>query len=291
MPTNETGTRSSSDRHPLVTVVVPVWDDYVVFLPEAVGSVRRDATETPIVVVDNASATPVPTLDGITVVHAPRRLSVGAARNLGLDQVGTEYVLFLDADDMLLEGTLDFLLSALEQDRSVAVAATSILDGRTGRRHRTPRSFVPRLARRPFAFALADCVWSLYPIQSCAMFKTADARDAGGYPDADWGDDWVLAVSLALRGRVEISERLGRFYRATTGSLAGRPKGASELVASARLVRERLRSDAATPRSIRLLLPAIALLQLVAVYAVRPAYLGLRGRRGSRSPMYPRRAR
>jgi glycosyltransferase involved in cell wall biosynthesis len=132
-----------------VTVVVPVWDRYVDFLGDAVDSVRRNSAEAPIVVVDNASSAAVNEVTGARVVRAPRRLSEGAARNLGLDQVQTEYVVFLDADDMLLEGTLDFLHQRIASDPGLAVFATSILDGSTGERHRTPRRFVSRLARWP----------------------------------------------------------------------------------------------------------------------------------------------
>jgi glycosyltransferase involved in cell wall biosynthesis len=259
-----------------VTVVIPVWDDYVQFLPEAVESVRRDSPRAPIVVVDNASATPVPALPGTAVVRTPRRLTAGAARNLGLERVESEYLLVLDADDMLLPGTLGFLRHRLAADPSLAVSATLILDGETGERHRTPRRFVPPFARWRRTFAFANCVWSLLSIQGCALLRTAQVRDAGGYPDADWGDDWVLAVSLAFRGRVEVNERFGRYYRATPGSLWRRPRASRELLASARLVRERIRTDPAVPRWGRALLPLLAVLQLAAVYLVRPVYRAVR---------------
>ena len=156
-------------------------------------------------VVDNASSTPVPELEGCEVVRSPRRLSVGAARNLGLERVATEYVVFLDADDMLLDGTLEFLHGRIAAD--AGPGGLRDLDPRRGRPASdtaTPRRFVPRLARWPRAFALADSIWSLLPIQGCAILRTDQVREAGGYPDIDWGDDWVLAVSLAFRGRVEV---------------------------------------------------------------------------------------
>jgi glycosyltransferase involved in cell wall biosynthesis len=258
-----------------VTVVVPVWDDYVAFLPEAVESVRRNAPEAPLIIVDNASATAVPQLTGCTMVRTKERLTAGSARNLGLEQVGTEYVVFLDADDMLLEDTLSFLVSRIAADPSLAVSATSILDGETGERHRSPRRFVRRLVRRRLLFALANSVWSLLPLQGCAILRTAQVRAAGGYADANWGEDWVLATSLAFRGRVELSDRLGRLYRPTPDSLWRRPRGTREFVQSAHRLRARLRSDPALPRLVQAILPAIALLQLAAIYAVRPVYLTL----------------
>jgi len=47
---------------PRVAVVIPVWDSYVSFLAEAVASVREQRVEAEIVVVDNASAEPLPAL-------------------------------------------------------------------------------------------------------------------------------------------------------------------------------------------------------------------------------------
>src|SRR4051794_8074812 len=127
-----------------VSVVIPVWDDYVEFLPDAVESVRRDGPDVPIVVVDNVSTTDVPQPEGCELVRSDERLTVGAARNLGLERVATEYVVFLDADDMLLEGTLEFLRGRIARNPALSISAVSILDGATGERHRTPRRFVLR---------------------------------------------------------------------------------------------------------------------------------------------------
>lgn len=255
-----------------VTVVIPVWDDYVRFLPEAIESVRRNAPDVPIVVVDNASTTELPALNGCEVARSDERLTVGAARNLGLAHVRTEFVVVLDADDMLLDGALEFMGGRLAADPRLSISAMSILDEATGERHRTPRPFVSSLVRWRPIFALADSVWSLLPIQGCAMMRTREAREAGGYPDADLGDDWVLGVSLAWRGRVEVSRELGRYYRVTEGSISGREWGSDELRANAQLVRRRIRTDRAVPSWVRALLPAIAALQLAAIYLVRPFY-------------------
>src|SRR3954447_20642955 len=205
-----TGDRAAGDGA-AVTVVIPVWDAYVEFLPEAVESVRRNASEAPIVIVDNASETPVPRLDGCEIARSPRRLTEGAARNLGLDRVHTEFVIFLDADDMLLDGAIGFMLERIAEDSGIAVSATAILDSETGERHRNPRPFAVRLARWPQLFAFADSILSLLPIQGCAILRTEQVRDAGGYADSDLGEDWDLAASLAWRGRVDISERLGHY--------------------------------------------------------------------------------
>jgi glycosyltransferase involved in cell wall biosynthesis len=259
-----------------ITVVIPVWDDYVEFLGDAVESVRRNAPQAPIVVVNNASSSPIPELEGCEMAHSSGRLSEGAARNLGLERVATEYVVFLDADDMLLGGTLEFLAGRLAADPALAVSASSILDGGTGERHRTPRRFVPRLAQWPRLFALLNSVWSLLPIQGCAVMRTEQVRGAGGYADSDLGEDWDLAAALAWRGRVAVSERLGRYYRSLEGSTERRARSTNELRTSARRVRARMRRDPAVPAWAKVLVPLVAAVQLAAIYVARPAFVGVR---------------
>ena len=259
-------------------MVVSVWDNDVRFLEGALESVRGTATtaEVPIVVVDNASERPLPPLPGVSLLRSTERLSVGAARSLGVEKVQTRYVIVLDADDRILPGTIDFLVERMERDRRLAACVTSLLESDTGLRHRTPRRLVPQVARFPRLFALVNCVWSLYPTGGGTIMRTADVRAAGSYPDADWGDDWVIAVSIAFRGRIEIHRRFGLLYGTTPGSLWRTPKRVRELANSARMVRARLRADPAVPGWVGMALPVLALLQLATLYGLRPLYRAVR---------------
>lgn len=259
-----------------VAVVIPVWDEYVRYLPEAVSSVQNEQLKCRILVVDNASTWTIPPLPGVDVVRSPERLSVGGARNLGLASLDCEYVVVLDVDDRILPGTLGFLCDRMDAEPSLGACVTSILDGETEMRHRSPRRLAFMLARWRGLFTFIECIWSLYPTQGCTMFRLKDAQAAGGYADSNFGEDWVLAVSLAFRGRVLFDSRLGLYYGHTEGSLWRRPRPASDLMQSARLVRARLRRDPAAPRWSRAMMPLIAVLQLSAVYVVRPFHLGVR---------------
>jgi glycosyltransferase involved in cell wall biosynthesis len=69
------------------TVVLTVWDEYVsTRLTEAVRSLASQGLAARIVVVDNASDVELPDLPGVAVVRSSQRLTLGAARNLGLQQ-------------------------------------------------------------------------------------------------------------------------------------------------------------------------------------------------------------
>ncbi len=102
--------------------MIPVWDDYVAaFAAGALVSLTRQESPMQLIVVDNASAVALPQLGECTeVVRSDRRLSLGAARNLGLTRVQTPYVLFWDADDTMLPRTLPFLEAGIEADQRLA---------------------------------------------------------------------------------------------------------------------------------------------------------------------------
>jgi glycosyltransferase involved in cell wall biosynthesis len=248
------------------TVVVPVWDEYVrPWLAEALGSLRDQDLKAPIIVVDNASEVPLPELAGVSVVRAPRRLTLGAVRNLGLAYVGTAYVVAWDADDVMLPGTLSFLERAIGSDPRLAAFATAIVEEPSGERHRWPRRWVGAAVRAPAVFALLDSIWSLYPTTGATIMRTDLVRAAGGFGDVAGGEDWCLGVSLAFRGRIGWSELPGRVYRLHDGSMRVRHMTLRHQRQKARNVRARIRDDAGVPGWARRLLPLVALAQYAAL--------------------------
>lgn len=250
--------------------MVPAWGAYAgTPLAEALASLRAQDVAARIVVVDNASDPALGPFEGAEVIRAPERLTVGAARNLGLAQVRTPYVLFWDADDLMLPGTLRFLHERLSSEPGAVLVAASILEGDPPVPHRWPRRWTYPFARFRHPFALAHTVWSLFPATGSALMRTGAARPLG-FGDANSGEDWVLGVSLAFRGRVVLEERPGRIYRRHPGSLWETQRSAPQLIAHARAIRQRIREDREIPRWVGALLPAIGLLQLVAVRVVRP---------------------
>src|SRR3954470_12263023 len=246
------------------TVLIPVWNDYVAWLEQAVVSLTGQAVATRIVVVDNASEVKLPEVPGVSVVTSPRRLTLGAARNLGLAQVTTPYVVVWDADDTMLPGTLGFLQHAMRADRRLAAYGSAIVEEPSGRRHRWPRRWIAALARLPAIFALLDCVWSLYPTTGATIMRTELARSAG-YGEAESGEDWCLGVSLAFRGRVGWSERPGRAYRLHPHSIWSRHRAVRDLLRHAKAVRDRIRTDRGIAGAARTALPLIAVAQYCAV--------------------------
>ena len=252
-----------------MTVVIAVWDDYVgPGLDEALRSVRSQGPRVEIVLVDNASRITVPETNGARVIRTGVRLTIGAARNAGLAAVRTPYALVWDADDVMLPETLNVLRASMARDPGLVACSPSIIDGRTGDRHHWPRRSTFALSRTPRVFALLNAVSSLYPTAG-ALIRT-DHAQAMGFANADGGDDWVLGVSLALRGRVRIEAHLGRLYRRSEDSTSSGWRTFPHIAAHAALVRQRLKDDPATPRWIRVALPAIWLGQHLVLLVLRP---------------------
>lgn len=275
----------TSERPAQTTVVLPAWDAYAAdLLPEALASVWAQQPPPEILIVDNASEPRLNEVAGARVIRTPRRLSVGAARNFGLAHMGTPLVVFWDADDTMLPGTVLSLESAMAADAGLVAFGAAIIEEPSGQRHRWPRSWIGRVLRFPRLFGLLDAIWSLYPTTGATIMRTEAVRDAGGYSDSDSGEDWCLGVSLAFRGRLGWTERPGRVYRIHPTSVWARHMGVRHQVRHARTVRERIRRDAGIPSWARAGLPGIAAAQ----YAAILAHAGVAGaRRIARAALRP----
>jgi glycosyltransferase involved in cell wall biosynthesis len=207
-----------------VTVVVPVWDRYVAFLRECLDSVLDQTAASPkVVVVDNASSTPLPPLSpAIDVVRSRCRLSVGAARNLGLRSVKTPYVIFCDADDRMLPGAIAVLGSRMVERPELVAAICRYVSWNpdTGERallQRSPRPIVFRVARHRRLFALANLRYNCFPIVGGILLTDA-VKDAGGFGEADVGEDWILGTQLAFRGPIEFHREPSFVRRVHSGT-------------------------------------------------------------------------
>jgi len=104
-----------------VTVIVP-GHDVAEYAQEALDSLRAQTmTEWTAILVDDASRDATGSIFAAAAAADPRfrlvtqdrRRGLGAARNAGLDLVDTEFIGFLDADDVLRPGALERLVGVL----------------------------------------------------------------------------------------------------------------------------------------------------------------------------------
>jgi glycosyltransferase involved in cell wall biosynthesis len=257
----------TDDLSARTTVVLPIWDEYVTdWLGRAVADLSAQEPRPQIIVVDNASDVEVPAFAGVTSLRSSRRLTRGAARDLGLAHVTTPYVVMWDADDRMPSGTIAFLEQAIISDSRLVAHAMGIVEHPSGARHRWPRRWIGTLVRRPKLCAFIHCVWSVYPTTGSTIMRTALVRAAGGYGDTDTGEDWLLGVSLVYRGRLGWSERPGRVYRLHDRSnWARHATDVRYQLSHARSVRDRIRADRGIPASARRMVPLIQACQYIAI--------------------------
>lgn len=247
---------------PEITIVVPVWDDYVRHLEACVASLREQQPRPAIWIVDNASQTPVPQLPGTEVLRTPQRLAVGEARNFGLARVTTEYVLFCDADDQLAEGALRALYDVLSGDPALGFAGGSIAplvpDGNGPEAIDWPPPYLRRLARFPRLLAMRSLWLSSLPA-TCTLYRTSVARASGGFGEGQLGEDWSFVTAVAFRTRGVLLDRIVRCYRVSEDSLFHRARSLGARAAAHRAVRRRMLRDRAVPLYVKALMPLFAL--------------------------------
>jgi glycosyltransferase involved in cell wall biosynthesis len=106
---------------PLVSIVVPVFED-LGYLAEAIESLlRQSVTAWEAIVVDDGSATPLPILDRpardrrIRGIRHTHNRGLAAARNSGIREATTDLIVTLDADDMLDPQYLERVLPVFRQ--------------------------------------------------------------------------------------------------------------------------------------------------------------------------------
>lgn len=249
--------------------MIPAWDKYAGEpLVEAIESALAQSLRPEVLVVDNASNVPIPAITGARILRTSTRVTVGASRNFGLAEVDTPLVVFLDADDLLLEGALDAMLRAVDSCPEAVAWVLGIVDGNTGRRHRSPRRIAPVLARRPSLFAIANAGWSLMPTQGATLLRVDLLRELGGYDDSErGGDDWPLSAAIAFRGKVAFDAFPALMYRRRPNSPGGDAFPSHLVRRNARRVQVRLRGHSSVPRWVLWILP---LMQLTAIRIVRP---------------------
>lgn len=107
----------------LVSVIIPNYNQGA-FLKDSIGSVMgQDYPKKEVVVVNDGSRDEseevCKSFPGVVYIFQENK-GVSAARNTGLQHARGEYIIFLDADDILLPGVLSYQVSLIEKHPEVA---------------------------------------------------------------------------------------------------------------------------------------------------------------------------
>jgi GT2 family glycosyltransferase len=228
---------------PLATVVIPIRDQGR-FLGEAVASARSCGyAPLEIVVVDDGS-TELETLaaiDALTDVRVVRQRNRGlpAARNAGIAVARGEYVVPLDADDLLPAGFLTAGALALQRVPELGCVGGTIHNFGLLDQVGSPVGYVPDVSLVVNTFGRAT-----------AVFRTAAVRAVGGYDETlPAYEDWDLYLRLHKAGYgVECAPVPAQRYRRHAESMTFQQNAAERLALTQRLLRthaDLLREDGA----------------------------------------------
>ena len=184
---------------PVVSVVIPCFN-HGRFLREALESVGTPDVRTEIVVVDDGSTDSTPavitTFETSNLFKSVRQSNSGlaAARNRGLRESRGKYVVFLDADDRLAPGAIDFGMARFEEHPECAfVFGRCIMMDRDGTLLVTPEH--PRIVRDHYRELLRqNYIWT----PATVMFRRDRLERTGGFDGSvDAAADYEMYLHLA----------------------------------------------------------------------------------------------
>ena len=202
-----------------VTVVIPT-RDRPALLADALASVAdQDHRPTRTLVVDDGSVASlaVTTGDAIEVVHATGG-GVSAARNRGLERVATEWVAFLDDDDLWAPAKLARQLAAAP-GADFVWCAVAVVDDR-----RRPVGVVP--AADPAALLPRLVRTNAIGSPSAVLARTELVRAVGGFDEQlALLADWDLWLRLATAGRGAASPEILAAYTEHAGGMTATASG------------------------------------------------------------------
>ena len=131
--------------NPLISVIMPVKNGER-YIREALDSLRRQPFNLEIIVVDDGSSDNTAAIAreyGCKVLTHPESKGPVIAKNTGLEAVMGDFILFMDHDDRMREGTLQILYSTLVDNPDVSAVEAKVQD------FPSPECDLSRLVLRP----------------------------------------------------------------------------------------------------------------------------------------------
>jgi glycosyltransferase involved in cell wall biosynthesis len=203
---------------PRVSVIIPT-NSRPHMLVRAVQSAERAGSGVEVIVVDDAStdqtAEVCQTLQGIKYIRLEQNQGVAGARNVGILASSSDYVAFLDDDDLRLPGTLDKQLEVLMRDKQVGfVCAQMLMADQEGRL--TGEVTGPKSSGGESAF------WELleldFPVMPISVVIRKECFTSVGLFNANLSgiDDWDLFVRIAELYPVLVLNEPVSIYRKPT---------------------------------------------------------------------------
>ncbi len=205
---------------PSVSVVITTYNRSRL-LPHAIESAKSAASDPEIVVVDDCSTDDTPEvcakIEGIRYVRLSVNGGLAHARNTGITESSSEFIAFLDDDDLRLPGSLDKQLRAIMLDENIALCYGQALIGDARRQLPTGEIY-------PLKFPQGDIFWELLednfiPMPSVLARKSSLLKAGGFNTDLQLIEDWDMWLRLTdYSPVVAVAEPVAIHRKANSGS-------------------------------------------------------------------------
>ena len=194
------------------------------FLREALASIGTPSVPTEIVVVDDGCTDNTPdvvaTFETANTFRGVRQQNAGlaAARNRGLRESRGQYIVFLDADDRLAPGAVDFGAATLDAHPECAfVFGRSRIMDEDGTLLETPMQ--PRIVRDHYRELLRrNYIW----MPGMVMFRRDALERIGGFnPNVNAAADYEIYLHIARHRPVHDHGQIVAHYRKHEANMSG----------------------------------------------------------------------
>jgi glycosyltransferase involved in cell wall biosynthesis len=206
----------------MISVIIPLYNKASTIVKTVQSVLTQTHTSFELVVIDDGSTDNG--IEQLSTVADPRvrvirqaNAGVAAARNRGAQLACSEWVAFLDADDLWEPNHLENLvqLRTTYPDAVLYATAYSVL-GETGRKR--PIRLRDSRSTQPFGLManyFEDILAYEHPINSSSVMLRRDAlQAAGGFPvGVQSGEDLILWARLACAGAIAYSRTPTSLYR------------------------------------------------------------------------------
>lgn len=200
-----------------VSIIIPCYN-HGKYLPEVLTNLESSNSIYEVIIINDGStdAVTLQMLDAYrekdyTVVDQPNQ-GLSAARNTGIAHAKGEFVLLLDADNLILDGFIEKALRIFYSDSQVAVVYSDA------------EYFGSRQGRWNVGdFNLQRLMISNY-IDACAMVRKSIFAELGGYDTEMKGglEDWEMWLRIAFAGKkFRYIPEVGFRYRVYAQSMSG----------------------------------------------------------------------
>ena len=213
------------------SIIIPTFDRPHL-LSRAVESARAAAEDVEIIVIDDASVNETSSLcrelTGIKYIRLEHNQGVAGARNVGILASTSEYIAFLDDDDLRLPGSLDVQSDALDANPDVGFVCGAML--------MADQNYSLTGDISAPAHASGDRFWELleldFPVMPLSVLIRKECFTKVGLLNNRLGgiDDWDILVRIAELYPVMVQdEPIGIYRKPTSVSGQGSSSQAKQL--------------------------------------------------------------